>query len=105
MNKQQRDKKLREDERKLTDAFGAIMQLDSGRRVINWLIEQSHIYHACATPEMEGERRLGLKMLVQLNEHPDLYMKMLNANYKEAQFEKEVQQVEKHKEKENEDDV
>ena len=70
----------------LSRSFEAMMLQDAGRRVLTWLLEQTHVYQSSfaqdkeTTEFLEGERNIGLKMLQRLNDFPRTYLAMLEKN-------------------------
>lgn len=95
------DEKL---EVEVAEGFATLMKAPAGRKVINWLLEECHVFHSCHNEVMEGERRIGLKIAAKLNEHPELYIKMLEANLAEERELENVKATNKLQEKDKTDD-
>lgn len=65
--------------------FRHIMRDEKGRRLMFWLLEQSHMYRPSFVPGdqfqtafAEGERNIGLKLFAKIQQHcPTEYMAMM----------------------------
>jgi len=102
-----RNKQL-DEEKKLKESFRFVLQTPDGRRVLTWLLHQTHVYRLSfsadtvgTTAFLEGERNIGLKLLRELERHPRLHLAMLEENLTE----RELQNQEKPKNEEDESDM
>lgn len=93
MARQQEQKRQQE---LLDQSVKKMMNDDSGRRVLTWLLNETGVYRTSIDQQPiimgynEGKREIGLKIMKQLQVHPGSYMKMLQKNLEEDQINEKI---------------